>query len=201
MARWVHCHAGCNQDRVIDALKAKGLWPEQEQSDVIEASYDYTDERGRLLYQIVHKPGKKFLERYHGCGGWMKRAKGATLAEIMKATGGRACWRKLSEYLPGFHRIDNPAHIVVHANPKPLVAFAAHLFGHACHAPYRDFMPQSVFMRVGSTPRTGQYPPDQRYRNGMHKQRRGGFSRGTNQARRVLSPTRLGPLLVTGATS
>jgi putative DNA primase/helicase len=68
----VHCHAGCDQDRVIDALKAKGLWPEQEQSEVIEASYDYRDERGTLLYQIVRKPGKKFLQRYpDGFGGWI----------------------------------------------------------------------------------------------------------------------------------
>jgi hypothetical protein len=27
----VHCHAGCSQDAVIDALKALGLWPEREQ--------------------------------------------------------------------------------------------------------------------------------------------------------------------------
>jgi putative DNA primase/helicase len=67
----VHCHAGCSQDRVIGALKVKGLWSEQQQTEMIEASYDYRDERGVLLYQIVRKPGKKFLQRYPDGGGWI----------------------------------------------------------------------------------------------------------------------------------
>lgn len=29
----VHCHAGCAQSDVIDALRARGLWPEREQRD------------------------------------------------------------------------------------------------------------------------------------------------------------------------
>jgi putative DNA primase/helicase len=70
----VHCHAGCAQDAVIAALKDLGLWPEREQrpDGGIEAVYDYTDEAGELLYQIVRKPGKKFLQRYpDGSGGWV----------------------------------------------------------------------------------------------------------------------------------
>jgi 5S rRNA maturation endonuclease (ribonuclease M5) len=68
-----HCHAGCAQDAVITALKDLGLWPEQEQRQAaIEAVYDYTNEAGELLYQIVRKPGKKFLQRYpDGSGGWV----------------------------------------------------------------------------------------------------------------------------------
>ena len=29
----VHCHAGCDQQAVIDALKTRGLWPEREELD------------------------------------------------------------------------------------------------------------------------------------------------------------------------
>jgi hypothetical protein len=69
----VHDHGGCAQDVVIASLKNRRLWPEHErQSDVIEAVYDYSDERGELLYQIVRKPGKKFLQRYpNSAGGWI----------------------------------------------------------------------------------------------------------------------------------
>ena len=28
----VHCQAGCEQANVIDALRARGIWPEREQS-------------------------------------------------------------------------------------------------------------------------------------------------------------------------
>ncbi|MBZ5677508.1 MAG: hypothetical protein LAP61_24965 [Acidobacteriia bacterium] len=69
----VHCHAGCDQDAIVGALKGLGLWPERgEQAETIEAIYDYTDEHGELLYQIVRKPGKKFLQRYPDeTGGWI----------------------------------------------------------------------------------------------------------------------------------
>ena len=61
----VHCHAGCSQDAVIDALKAVGLWPGRARpSDGdFEAVYNYTDERGNPLYQVIRKRGKKFLQR------------------------------------------------------------------------------------------------------------------------------------------
>jgi DNA primase len=71
----VHCHAGCDQDRVVDVLKARGLWPEVERHDLeadIEVVYNYTDAAGKLLYQIVRKRGKRFLQRYpDGRGGWI----------------------------------------------------------------------------------------------------------------------------------
>ena len=70
----VHCFAGCAQDAVVAALKGLGLWPERERhtEDQTEAIYDYTDEQGGRLYQIVRKPGKKFLQRYpSGGGGWV----------------------------------------------------------------------------------------------------------------------------------
>jgi putative DNA primase/helicase len=72
----VRCHAGCPQDAVISALRALNLWPEREhQSDGdFEAIYNYTDEQGNLLYQVVRKAGKKFLQRRpDGAGGWIWR--------------------------------------------------------------------------------------------------------------------------------
>jgi hypothetical protein len=51
----VHCHAGCEQAAVIAALKARGLWSGHERDGTrwIVASYDYCDENGQLLYQVV----------------------------------------------------------------------------------------------------------------------------------------------------
>ena len=72
----LHCHAGCSQRDVIDALKARGLWPEREyrlgSGGVIVAEYNYTDARGELLYQVVRYEPKDFLPRYpDGRGGWV----------------------------------------------------------------------------------------------------------------------------------
>lgn len=88
----VKCHASCSQTAVIDALKAKGLWPERErrQGGVIVATYDYTDEHGNLLYQVVRYQPKDFKQRRpDGCGGWIWR-KGARrvlyrLPEVLEA--------------------------------------------------------------------------------------------------------------------
>jgi DNA primase len=69
----VHCHAGCAQAAVISALRTRSLWPDPEpQSDRdVEAIYNYTDEHGHLLYQVVRKAGKRFLQRRpDGAGGW-----------------------------------------------------------------------------------------------------------------------------------
>jgi hypothetical protein len=68
----VHCHAGCEQRAVVDALRALGLWPEDEKRSVIVATYDYTDESGGLLYQVVRFDPKDFRPRYpDGYRGWI----------------------------------------------------------------------------------------------------------------------------------
>ena len=69
----LHCHAGCSQSNVIDALQSMGLWqPETTESPRIEANYDYTDEHGNLLYQVVRYQPKEFRHRRpDGCGGWI----------------------------------------------------------------------------------------------------------------------------------
>lgn len=72
------CFAGCEQRAVVDALKARGLWPESERREhppewgVIVATYDYTDPRGNLLYQVCRFEPKTFRPRYpDGRGGWV----------------------------------------------------------------------------------------------------------------------------------
>lgn len=70
----VHCHAGCDQRAVLAALKFRGLWPEpaRQKIDRIVATYDYTDEFGELLYQMVRFEPKDFRPRHpDGSGGWI----------------------------------------------------------------------------------------------------------------------------------
>ena len=72
----VHCYAGCEQAAVIAALAARGLWPAQEsgQRRRIVAEYNYTDETGQLLYQVVRTEPKGFFQRRPaGHGGWINR--------------------------------------------------------------------------------------------------------------------------------
>jgi hypothetical protein len=72
----VKCHAGCPQTAVIDALKARGLWPERERRRCgeIVVTYNYTSEHGNLLYQVVRYQPKDFKQRRpDGCGGWIWR--------------------------------------------------------------------------------------------------------------------------------
>ena len=56
----VHCQAGCKQADVIDALRARGLWPEREQSKD-SLAYPYHDECGNHLFTVhrLDRPGGK----------------------------------------------------------------------------------------------------------------------------------------------
>ncbi len=71
----VKCHAGCSQEAVVGALKAKRLWPDQKpQARAIIATYNYTDEAGQMLYQVVRTEPKGFFQRCpDGFGGWTNR--------------------------------------------------------------------------------------------------------------------------------
>jgi hypothetical protein len=87
----VHCHSGCAQRNVIHALKARGLWQsERSKNPRIVATYDYTDENGNLLYQVVRYQPTDFRQRRpDGCGGWIWK-KGARqvlyhLREVLEA--------------------------------------------------------------------------------------------------------------------
>jgi putative DNA primase/helicase len=71
----LYCHAGCTTEDVVAAL---GLTmadlfdtPKSNASDIV-ATYDYTDENGTLLFQVVRFTGKKFRQRRpDGQGGWI----------------------------------------------------------------------------------------------------------------------------------
>jgi DNA primase len=71
----LHCHAGCSQRDVIDALKARGLWESRARMAPkrrIVAEYSYTDATGNMLYQVVRFEPKDFRPRYpDGRGGWI----------------------------------------------------------------------------------------------------------------------------------
>ena len=60
--RWLlKCLAGCSFNEVCDAhgIRPADLFQSNGNGPAIEATYDYGDENGRLLYQVVRKPGKR----------------------------------------------------------------------------------------------------------------------------------------------
>lgn len=77
----VHCHAGCEQQAVIEAFRSKGLWPERERREfppewgTLVKTYDYRDEQGILVFQVCRFEPKTFRPRFQdGCGGgWIYR--------------------------------------------------------------------------------------------------------------------------------
>jgi len=78
----VHCHAGCDTREVLAAagltnsdlyLSKKGTGAEPE----IVTTYDYTDEKGLLLFQVVRYQPKSFRQRRPGGdGNWIWNLKG-----------------------------------------------------------------------------------------------------------------------------
>ena len=72
----VHCHAGCSQEAVLAALK--DLSRQNGTAPRIVAEYDYLDERGALLFQVVRYEPKSFKQRRpDGNGGWHWNLNGA----------------------------------------------------------------------------------------------------------------------------
>lgn len=72
----LHCHAGCPVDDVLAAvgLSKTDLFDEPAKGNgkaEIIATYDYTDEQGTLLFQVVRLAPKDFRQRRpDGRGGW-----------------------------------------------------------------------------------------------------------------------------------
>jgi putative DNA primase/helicase len=75
----VHCHAGCDQGAVVDALKRRSLWPTRDEKPAprrpakrIERTYDYVDpSTGEVKLQVVRYEPKDFRQRRpDGAGGW-----------------------------------------------------------------------------------------------------------------------------------
>lgn len=70
----LHCHAGCPQQAVFEALKIgpRDLSPDAGKVEPqIITTYDYLDEKGVFLYQVVRYEPKGFRQRRpDGKGGW-----------------------------------------------------------------------------------------------------------------------------------
>lgn len=72
----VHCQAGCSQDAVIAELRRAQLWHARNinrssEKPKVADKYDYQDENGQLLYQVVRMKPKSFRQRRpDGAGGW-----------------------------------------------------------------------------------------------------------------------------------
>jgi hypothetical protein len=72
----LYCHAGCQFDEVVSALnlEKRDLFPAKDRSPRrrIAKVYQYTDETGTLLYEVVRFEPKKFRpRRSDGKGGWL----------------------------------------------------------------------------------------------------------------------------------
>ena len=69
----IRCHAGCGTDAVVAALglQMSDLFLKNGNAREVVAQYDYTDEKGHQLYQVVRFQPKDFRQRRpDGNGGW-----------------------------------------------------------------------------------------------------------------------------------
>jgi putative DNA primase/helicase len=77
----VYCHAGCSFNDILAAVGTVYQSNESKKSKVngkwtIIATYDYYDEKGSVLYQVVKTEPKGFFQRRpDGAGGWIKDLK------------------------------------------------------------------------------------------------------------------------------
>lgn len=93
----LNCHAGCDTSSVVEniELSMSDLFPDRDSrgNDVV-ARFDYQDEGGKLLYQVVRMFPKRFMQRQpDGRGGWKWNMEGArrvlyNLPRIAKAKPG-----------------------------------------------------------------------------------------------------------------
>lgn len=80
----LHCHRGCDTPAILQAIGVSpaDLFPDSDHSKpsgtskagsaVNQTAYDYTDEKGALLYRVIRAPGKRFSQcRPDGQGGWI----------------------------------------------------------------------------------------------------------------------------------
>lgn len=75
----VICRAGCTQEAVVAALKARKLWDEPEEKPKKRtpvAHYDYVDPEGNLLYQVVRFEPKTFRQRRPNGNDWVWKLDG-----------------------------------------------------------------------------------------------------------------------------
>jgi len=105
----VHCHAGCTAEAVVkaigltmaDLMPLKAKTARSQPASQIVAMYDYRDESGALLYQVIRYKPKAFRQRRpDGAGGWLWNLDGTPrvlyrLPELLAAD--PAAWVFLSE--------------------------------------------------------------------------------------------------------
>src|SRR5262252_4541428 len=71
-----NCFAGCSYPRIVDGFHKLGIEVPQhanghDHTPTFEAVYNYVDENGKLLFQVVRKKGKQFSQRQpNRNGGW-----------------------------------------------------------------------------------------------------------------------------------
>jgi 5S rRNA maturation endonuclease (ribonuclease M5)/energy-coupling factor transporter ATP-binding protein EcfA2 len=117
----VHCHAGCSQRQVIDALKGLGLWPTRERSAARETRYEIRDRDGTLIAVHVRRdtPSGKRL--------WWERDGRKGLAGL----------RPTDLPLYGVHRLGDAREVIVVEGEKAadaLLALGIAALGTVCGA-------------------------------------------------------------------
>src|SRR5947207_11974033 len=59
------CHAGCTQHAVLEALRARRLWPPDQQRNAAtqrHTAYTYVDEKGKTLHRTICTSDKRFWQ-------------------------------------------------------------------------------------------------------------------------------------------
>ncbi|MFA5036708.1 MAG: hypothetical protein WC479_05980 [Candidatus Izemoplasmatales bacterium] len=85
----LYCFAGCKYEDIIKMLDLR--LNHENETPVISTTYDYTNEDGKLIYQVVRYMPKNFRQRRpDGNGGWIWDLKGVQpilyhLPEVLKA--------------------------------------------------------------------------------------------------------------------
>lgn len=76
----MYCHGGCSFEQVVTALNGsavKAMSPDKPRPGRIIDTYDYTDEGGNLVFQVVRYDPKSFRQRRpDGNGGWIWNLQG-----------------------------------------------------------------------------------------------------------------------------
>ncbi len=93
----LHCHAGCVPEAIVAALDLQlaDLFERPDRPSGPETTYRYVDEQGRLLFEVVRRPGKQFVQRRPDGAGWTYNLNGTRrvlyrLAELAQDDARRA---------------------------------------------------------------------------------------------------------------
>lgn len=88
-----YCHAGCTYETICEVAGIDSREGEQHDAKQFGAAYDYRDEQGTLLYQVLRKEPKGFLQRKPEGNGWTYKLNGVRrvlyrLPDIMQTAAG-----------------------------------------------------------------------------------------------------------------